>query len=27
MVGEDNFHAALDHTKEAIKSLNELNNK
>jgi hypothetical protein len=27
MVGEDNFQAALDHTKEAIKSLNELNNK
>lgn len=27
MVGEDNFQAALDHTKEAIKSLNELDNK
>ena len=27
MVGEDNYQAALDHTKEAIKSLNELNNK
>ena len=27
MVGEDNFQAALDHTREAIKSLNELNNK
>jgi hypothetical protein len=27
MVGEDNFQAALDHTNEAIKSLNELNNK
>ena len=27
MVGEDNFQAALDHTKEAIKSLNELNKK
>ncbi len=27
MVGEDNFQAALDHTKEAIKSLNELTNK
>ena len=27
MVGEDNFQAALDHTKEAIKSLNEFNNK
>jgi hypothetical protein len=27
MVGEDNFHAALDHTKEAPKSLSELNNK
>ena len=25
MVGEDNFQAALDHTNEAIKSLNELN--
>ena len=27
MVGEDNFQAALDYTKEAIKSLNEFNNK
>ena len=27
MVGEDNFQAALDHTNEAIKSLNELNKK
>ena len=27
MVGEDNFQAALDHTNEAIKRLNELNNK
>ena len=27
MVGEENFQAALDHTNEAIKSLNELNNK
>jgi hypothetical protein len=27
MVGEDNFQAALDHTKEAVKSLTELNNK
>jgi len=25
MVNEDNFQAALDHTNEAIKSLNELN--
>ena len=27
MVAEDNFQAAMDHTKEAIKSLTELNNK
>ncbi|MGI0001206.1 MAG: hypothetical protein ACRD6Q_08255, partial [Nitrososphaeraceae archaeon] len=27
MVSEENFQAALDHTKEAIKSLSELNNK
>ena len=25
MVGEGNFQAAIDHTNEAIKSLNELN--
>ena len=25
MVNEGNFQAALDHTNEAIKSLNELN--
>ena len=27
MVGEDNFQAALDHTNEAIKSLNSITNK
>ena len=27
MVSEDNFPAASDHTKEAIKTLNDLNNK
>ena len=27
MVNEGNFQAALDHTNEAIKSLNELNKK
>jgi hypothetical protein len=27
MVSEENFQAALDHTKEAIKRLSELNNK
>jgi hypothetical protein len=26
MISEDNFQAALDHTKEAIKSLSNLNN-
>ena len=26
MISEDNFPAALDHTKEAIKSLSNLNN-
>lgn len=27
MVGEDNFQAAIDHTKEAIKTFSDLNNK
>ena len=27
MVGEDNFQAAIDHTKEAIKAFSDLNNK
>jgi competence protein ComGC len=27
MIREDNFQAALDHTKEAIKSLSDLNSK
>jgi hypothetical protein len=27
MVGEDNFQAAIDHTKEAIKTFTDLNNK
>jgi len=27
MVSEGNFPAAIDHTKEAIKTLNDLNNK
>ena len=27
MVGEDNFQAAIDHTKEAIKTFNDLNKK
>ena len=27
MVSEDNFQAAIEHTKEAIKTLNDLNNK
>ena len=26
MVGEDNFQAAIDHTNEAIKTFNNLNN-
>lgn len=26
MVGEDNFQAAIDHTKEAIKTFSDLNN-
>ena len=27
MVSEDNFQAAIEHTKEAIKTLSDLNNK
>ena len=27
MVGEDNFQAAIDHTKEAIKAFSDLNKK
>jgi len=27
MVGEGNFQAAIDHTNEAIKTFNDLNNK
>ena len=27
MVSEDNFKSAIEHTNEAIKTLNELNNK
>ena len=27
MVGEDNFQAAIDHTKEAIKTFSDLSNK